>query len=590
MSCAFIFIRSRNGRDDARRRLDIASRFSPIVPESTWVHDVGENAVCGGFSNAEESAAGSYVHVDENDAGLVVFQGWVAGNGLAEQPFSHSVAQWISERIHATSFDEFVRDTTGEWAILSISRAGHVSAAMAFPGGEHLYYGFLNGVLVVSNRAVMCAAALHENIPAPNPFFLGWLLTENHAFVSDDGTPFPHVQALHPLKLLEVQPDSDTFILLPRPWPIADKPVSYDELLDQIVKRTALVLRLPNVPFRFSLTGGRDSRLVLAALVAAKCFDKLRSCYLIAPPDHPDVVIGRMLADHYGLSFECLTREASTRSVWDDLEIHHFQTEMGVHFWDSKGVLSRPREGRIGGSYGEMFFSHFKSHSVLGWPVVAQGLESNGFIDPLDVMTTKAREELRQGFRSFWQRRRDEGLLASHIYDRLHRDGRMWRWVGQGRLAANLGTVNTNPIASPQMLDKYVSLSYPDRRFGRLHYELMRLADPWLPKQPCQPKSFSAYLTGRLPPRMKFPPHAERTIAPQHKLWQTQRDELIDYLLAAAKGTFFELVDKKRLEKLLQRTPTNAGRIPIANVLGILGVRHALETPLQPHPCRVESA
>ena len=589
MSCAFIFIRSRNGREDARRRLDIAARFSPIVPESTWIREIGDNAICGAFSNAEESAAGSYVHVPENGAECHMFHGWVAGNGLADEPFSQSVAQWISERIAATSFDEFVQNTTGEWAILSIFNTGHLRAAISFPGGEHLYYGFLNGVLVISNRAVMCAAALHENIPAPNPFFLGWLLTENHAFVSDDGTPFAHVHALHPLKMLEVQPNSDTFVLHPRPWPIADKPASYDELLDQLVKRVAIVQRLPNVPFRFSLTAGRDSRLVLAALVAAKCFDKLRSCYLIASPDHPDVVIGKMLAEHYGVSFECLTREASTRSVWDDLEIHHFQTEMGVHFWDSKGVLSRPREGRMGGSYGEMFFSHFKSRLLFGWPGVAQRFESNGYIDPDDVLTAKARDELRRGFRIFWQRRRDEGILASHMFDRLHRDGRMWRWVGQGRLAANLGTVNTNPIGTPQMLDKYLSLSYPDRRFGRLHYELMRLADPWLLDQPFYMKSFSAYLTGHLPPKMKFPP-VKRTIAPQHILWETQRDELIDYLLAPGKGDFFELVDKKRLEKLLYRTPANAGRIAIANILGILGVRHALETPLRPHPCKVEPA
>lgn len=588
MSCAFIFIRSRNGRDDARRRLESAARFSPIVPESTWIREAGDNAICGAFSNAEESAAGSYVHVRDHDDGFVVFNGWTAGNGLSKQPFSSSVASWIYERIQATSFDDFVRDTTGEWSLLSVSATGDVRAAMAFPGGEHIYHGFVNGVLVISNRAVMCAAALHDSIPAPNPFFLGWLLTENHAFVSDDGTPFPGVYTVRPLETLQVKRDSDTFELPSRPWPITDKPASFDELLDQLVKRADVVRRLPNVPFRFSLTGGRDSRLVLAALVAAKSLDKLRGCYLIAPPDHPDVIIGRLLADHYGISFECLSREASTRSVWDDLEIHQFQTEMGIHFWDNKGVLSRPREGRIGGSYGEMFFSHFKTRSLLGWPGVAQAFDSPCYVDPHNVLTVQARDELRRGFRTFWQRRRDEGLLASHIYDCLHREGRMWRWVGQGRLAANLGTVNTNPIASPQMLDKYLSLTYPDRRFGRLHYELMRRADPWMLEQPFHMKSFSAFLTGHLPRRMKFP-RAKRTIAPQHLLWQTQRDELIRYLLAPAKGDFFELVDKNRLEKLLKGTPANASRHDISAVLGVLGVRHAVETPIRPHPCRVES-
>jgi hypothetical protein len=236
-----------------------------------------------------------------------------------------------------------------------------------------------------------------------------------------------------------------------------------------------------------------------------------------------------------------------------------------------------------------MFFSHFKIHQLLGWAGVAGIFESDGFVDPDGILTSRARDHFRQGVRTFWQRRRDEGLLPSQIRDRLHRDGRMWRWVGQGRLAANLGAVNTNPIASPQVLDKYLSLSYLERRFGRLHYELMRRADPWIPEQPFASKGFSSYLTGHVERRMAFSA-AKRTIAPQHTLWQTQRDELTSYLLAPAKSDFFELVDKKRLEKLLRRTSPHAKRLEIATVLGILGVRHALEEPIQPIPCKVEGA
>lgn len=588
MSCAYLYIRSRHGLDDARRRSEIAARFSPIVPESQWIREIGANSICVAFSNADESAAGSYVHTAE-DGSLVIFNGWVAGNGLSDQPFSESVASWIANRIQATSFDDFVRDTTGEWSLLEISAAGEVRGGMSWPGGEHIYYGVIDGVLAISNRAFLCAAALHECIPAPNPFFVGYLLTKNNAFVSDDGTPLAQVQALHPLKTLALGSNADAFSIRPRLWPITEKPASFEELLEQMAQRVNVVRRLPNVPFRLSLTGGRDSRLVLAALIAAKCFDKLRSCYLIAAPDHPDVIVGKKLADHYGVSFECFPREASSRSVWDDLEIHHFQTEFGVHFWDSKGVLFRPREGRMGGSYGEMFFSHFKWHSLLGWSSIERTYASDGFIDPADILTAGAREHFRRGYRTFWQNRRDEGLLATQIYDRLHRDGRMWRWVGQGRLSANLGTVNTNPIASPQILDKYLSLSYPERRYGRVHYEMMRLADPWIPEQPYASKGFSPYLTGHRERRMKFPP-AKRTIAPQHTLWQNQREELCNYLLSPAKNNFFELVDKKRLEKLLQRTPPNAARLEIATVLGILGVRHALEEPVRPHPCKVEPA
>lgn len=589
MSCAFVFIRSRHGGDDARRRYETAARFSPLVPESTWLQKVSENAICAAFSDAEESAAGSYVHAPEKPGPILVFNGWVAGNGLSGQPFSSPVASWISERIQSTSFEDFVRDTTGEWSVLSYSAQGDLQAALAFPGGEHLYYGVLDGVFVVSNRAILCAVALHGHVPTPNPFFLGWLITKNNAFLSDDETPFAHVHTLHPLRTLHLHHNAKEFALAPRPWPKTDAVISYDTLLDEMADRVRIVQRLSNLPFRLSLTGGRDSRLVLAALVKAQCFDKLRSCYLIAHPDNPDAVVGKMLAEHYGVSFECMQREATVRSVWEDLAIHQFQTEMGVHFYDNKGVLTKLREGRMGGAYGELFFSHFKWHQLFGWRGVASVLEGNGYVDPENIMTARARDHFRSGIRTFCERRRDDGVLPEQIRDRLHRDGRMWRWVGQGRQAVGLGAVNTNPIASPQMLDTYVALPYLDRRFGRLHYELLRRADPWILDQPYASKGFSRYLTGKTQRRMAFPA-AARIVSPQHALWKSQRDELVNYLLAPSKGGFFELIDKKRLETRLRRVPTNPARGELASILGILGLRHALEEPIEPRPCKVDPA
>lgn len=589
MSCAFVFIRSRHGGGDARRRYEAAARFSPLVAESTWLHEVGDNAICAAFSDAEESAAGSYVDGPERTGSFVVCNGWVAGNGLSNQPFSRPVSSWIAERIQSTSFDDFVRDTTGEWSVLSCSSRGDLRAALAFPGGEHLYYGVLDGVFVVSNRAILCAVALHGHVPAPNPFFLGWLITKNYAFLSDDGTPFAQVYALHPLQTLSLKHNADAFTVSPRPWPKASTPISFDTLLDELVDRVRIVQRLPHVPFRLSLTGGRDSRLVLAALVKAQCFDKLRGCYLIAHPDNSDAVVGKMLAEHYGVSFECMQRETTVRSVWEDLTIHQFQTEMGVHFWDNKGALTKLREGRMGGNFGEVHFSHFRMHQLLGWPGVASILEGNGYVDPDNIMTPRAREHFRAGIRMFCERRRNEGILPSQIRDRLHRDGRMWRWVGQGRLAVGLGAVNTNPIPSPQMLDTYVGLPYLDRRYGRIHYELMRRADPWIPDQPYASQGFSAYLTGKKERRMTFPA-AARIVSPQHALWNAQRKELENYLLAPSKGGFFEIVDKNRLEKRLRRVPANPTRVELASILGILGLRHALEEPIEPRPCKVDPA
>ncbi|HMY15621.1 MAG TPA: hypothetical protein PKA58_04790 [Polyangium sp.] len=587
MSCTYLLVRSRRGAADARRRIELAGKYLPIVPETESVHALDENTVCAAFSTSVESAGGSYTHVSEK-TGFVVYNGWVAGVKPSTALDSAPIADRIASSLQEKPFETFVEDTSGEWSVLWANAAGELRAAMDFLGGEHIYYAAKDGVVVISNRAILCALALHESIPRPNPWFLGWLLTRTQAFISDDETPFPDVFALHPRTTLHVPAGAYTCDVKSRASRKEFPVLGWDELADEFMERARVIERLPGVSFRLSLTGGLDSRLVLAGLIGARCTQKLRGCYLIAEPTHPDVVVGKMLAAQHGLSFECMPRNAAQIDLWDDLEQHHFQTEMGVQYWDSKGLASRPREGRMGGLYGEIFRSHLFYRQHLGWLGVKWIFEDTAAIDPNDVMTIQGRAHYRDRSRSYWQTRRDEGVTALQMRDCWHRDARIWRWMGQTRLGAALGVVNTNPIPSARLLDKYLSLPVRDQQLARVHYELMRRCAPGLAEQPYATKGFSMLLTGHREKRMTFPQHT-RPPLPQRILWQKYRKEIDAYLLAPATHSFFEIVDREKLERRL-RTMAPAGNPKEINVvLGLLGVRHAMQEPMKARPCRVET-
>jgi hypothetical protein len=585
MPCTYVLVRSREGLEDARRRIELAQRYLPVVPSRSQRHENADGSLLVVWCTCREAEGDGCLHVSAS--GAVAYNGWVAGVGPSSPAREAPGAARIAGVLDAQGIDRFAERAQGEWSVLSLGPDGAIQAATDFLGGEHVYYGDAAGVVAVSNRAFPCAVALHGGLPAPDPFFLGWLLTRNRAFVSDDETAFAGVRALHPRTVLCAPARAET--LEPRPKRREDtRPRSWDELTAELVDRVRVVERRPDVSFWLTLTGGRDSRLILAALVASGAVRAIAGCTLVGGPGQPDAVVARRLAEHHGLRFRCTPPDLDRSDLWDALALHTFQSEMGVHFWNGKGAQSRSREGRIGGNYGEIYWSHAFLRQALGWRGVARIFESSDNIDPHGIFTDEARRYYHDRMGRFWRRRRDEGLSPLEVRDRWHRDVRKWRWVGQTRLADASASLNVNPLPSLRLLDKYLTLSLLDQRYGRVHYELMRRLDPWLTRQPFAGPGWPPYLTGRLPQR-PVPPatSAKSALAPQRAAFQRERRAIRQYLLQPDAGGFFQVVDRRRLEALLDRVTEGSPQDDMNAVFGSIGIRHALRAPLEPRPCSI---
>ena len=181
------------------------------------------------------------------------------------------------------------------------SRAGTIWAGPATPSSgrapvcarttltrvDPVYVAEVPGAVVVSDRATW-AASVAGRLSDHDPVLICALL--NPGFPLGAVTPFAGVSALPPSTILHA--------LSGVPTTVRDEPA--DRAGDVATALVAAVtpLREAGEPVELSLTGGKDSRLVAAALVAAGVPVRARTHGF---DDHPDVVIAAEVAKRLGV-------------------------------------------------------------------------------------------------------------------------------------------------------------------------------------------------------------------------------------------------------------------------------------------------
>jgi hypothetical protein len=232
--------------------------------------------------------------------------------------------------------------TASRAGTISISPNGRVLARTSITRTDPVYVASADGATVVSDRAFWAAAAT-GGLGSADPVFVAAML--NVSYPLGDATPFPGVRALGPATTLTLSsgrpvssasavstvtpagpqppagplPPADPAISAD-PRRLADPATSSDPLRPAAYLRpgdhsgpaavaAALVaavapLRSAAGPVELSLTGGKDSRLVAAALSAAGVPFRARTHGF---PDHPDVVVAAEVARHLGIEHTVAT-------------------------------------------------------------------------------------------------------------------------------------------------------------------------------------------------------------------------------------------------------------------------------------------
>src|ERR1700733_12364930 len=195
------------------------------------------------------------------------------------------------------------------------------SAVLSWPGGEHgttarshagtiwadddglhartgvtrvdpVYLAEVPGAMLVSDRASW-AAAVAGRLAEPDPVMVAAFLSLGYP--AGGATPFRGVRALGADQQLTVAAGRPAVVAAPRDDQPADG--SYGAVAAALADAVR-PLGERGVPVELSLTGGKDSRLIAAALTAAQVPFRARTHGFAS---HPDVIVAAMIARQLGI-------------------------------------------------------------------------------------------------------------------------------------------------------------------------------------------------------------------------------------------------------------------------------------------------
>ncbi len=602
MGSAWLIVTGAGGPTETAARMAAGRRWLPFVAESSEAfHAERADAGLSVWSVCDEAARGSWLHVDEG--GALVLDGWLREDD--DLPVAASVAANTATMIDRPGADLLDGSLPGEYSIARLGHDGNLQAATGYLAGNHVYFGRRGAVQAISNRAMLVTAALDEGViaggslPTPDAFELAWL-------VSGVGCPFgtatcwPGVHWLASDQLLSGGPSGiETRPRRPaeRAAPTVGVAASPDGddgaatrwsgLLDVVADSLKQLQRLPDVRFRVALTGGKDSRVVLAAALRAGLTDRIDYCYLRSVADHPDAVVAARLADHYGLELRRLEPPLAEVEFFDALERHLAQAEVTLAAFDLKGSDTRERIAGVHGNYGEIYKSHAMLRFLLGWPMARRFYASRTFIDRWDLLTDAAVARCRERLAAWLAGCAASGTRLDALHDRWHYETRMGRWLGQAQQADGVGPPTVQPLALPALHRAYQRLSLGDRRRHRLHFELLRGFDDWLWRQGFAGDRWAPSLCrglGTVAPPVAGP---ALQLLPQFGVWQRQADEIEAFVLAPGDDGFFDVVRREAITQRFAQMRSRPSLRPLVHIMTCAGMRLALSRPLRPRPARV---
>jgi hypothetical protein len=156
---------------------------------------------------------------------------------------------------------------------------------------DPVYLAEVPGAVVISDRACW-AAAVTGRLGEPDPVMVAAFLSLGYP--AGAATPFRGVRALGARRRLTVT-GGRAAITAARDAGSGDG--SYNQVAAALVEEVR-PLGEPGVPVELSLTGGKDSRLIAAALTAAKVPFRARTHGFAS---HPDVIVAAMIASRLGV-------------------------------------------------------------------------------------------------------------------------------------------------------------------------------------------------------------------------------------------------------------------------------------------------
>lgn len=478
---------------------------------------------------------------------------------LDGQPWSREVpfVAQLADALTTRPIEQRVDDLCGEFTVVSLGPDGTGTVTADPLGMSMLVRGSGDDLVVASNLPAGAARLLVRPglRPPRDPDAAAWLVYGS--YLQENRTGFTCVSRVPEGAHLVTGPDRPLDVVVRNRWPWWDGVRAADADVGEVVSSAAahltrnlvLAASLPSRRRAFELTGGHDSRLVLALAIRAGVQHEF-SYLTWGEPGLPDVDVALALASRFELDHlrdprpghrpvpapgprepEAAPRDPATAPLGLAASIRH-------HVWATSGMqsaLDRVRPQGHGSSsvstcgiFGEVHRSVFVAAGGLTDQQLP-GLVRRGALhgDPAELLHRDVRQDLD---RRVVEQIRDSRVGAGTVRDALdgyYQRRRLRAWFGS--LTVHDWRNRVYPLLCPASIRAAFSLGDQRRVDELLFFETIRGASDDLAREPFAGGGWPAALVADLDdstgyPVAPTPPPWTRTYAPvRHRAAQIRR-------------------------------------------------------------------
>jgi hypothetical protein len=486
-----------------------------------WIDDTARTTFVGWQSGTDSLGMGS--HWEARPTGVTAFAGrpWRTARTWERD---RTWASQLADLLERCSPTMCLEELQGLYSAVSLSTDGHGYVWSDPLGLGLLYRAESDDLVVISNRASIAARLVTPpgREPARDVEGVTWLA--HSGFIVGDRTGFDGVRTLPQGSYLELRPGEPPRVQrwATHPWLPADSSAAPDlpdvvrALREHLTASLRSLVGLSTWRTMAELTGGKDSRLVLALLIHGGMerevvFNTWGSAEL------PDCIVASQLAERYGLEHRSAASSSPRTAVSDQLRAadpigflqrlqdHVRHTDGMMSTWDLRGAHQTPSPTlSLTGQCGEGLYSNYpgtgrlRTMAELDAVVHRSGFGSHGAGMLRPDAQAHYDEQIRAQLRSAMPQ---EGTPQDAV-DGFYLATRLRRWFGTGQEADPRNRVS--PLYSLPALRAAFALGSRRRRSEELVLELMRATCEELATLPFAATSWPAEALADLPDPARF--------------------------------------------------------------------------------------
>ncbi|OOF13387.1 hypothetical protein BZG84_15855 [Salinivibrio sp. PR932] len=439
-------------------------------------------------------------------------KGAMAINGPCSSFFKDGVGACdLFDALISEGRDRLFDKLGGAFNLASISLKYGLMGFSDFTGSYPLYEAHKNGVNFLSNSVHMLKYVLNTDVSLTS---LSYLIGHSNVFF--DETVWSGIRLINPSCFYSAMLGSSSKGECERfnntIWPIGDSTdgfkhpddVDWKSLVDVAAENLANFCA-KDESIRLSLTGGKDSRLILSIALYAGLKDVITT-FTKGPLNSPEIECAKNVAKVAGVKHKAIypsqTQDARKESdkIWRMLIQSNTRFAGGLCLWDGVSGSVSGLSYDITGFGGELYRGpggHAKQFKNLEFindnktDLLNRWINYHQKIDPLGILTPEMRNFQVESISNWIDKNAHYRLDI--LPEKFYIENRLTHW--NGLLAQQVpGRVKLMPLLSTHIARQTFSLSPLFRNAETTHFNMMKVAAPNLLELPFLNDSWSSLL------------------------------------------------------------------------------------------------